>query len=88
MKNSDYVNHPIYRKAKRQYYFDRWKWVVWNAFISVLLLARLRENYNSIDAALFLLTTVVPFFLMAVMPKTKFENSKESDQIKREIDDI
>jgi hypothetical protein len=81
-------SNPLYKKAKRQYYFDRWKWVAWNAFISLLLLARLRQNYNLFDMILFTLTCVVTFFLMAVMPKTRFENSKECDDIKRQLNDI
>lgn len=85
MENNRFENHPLYKTAKRKYYFERWKWVVWNAFISLLLLIRLRQNYNLFDMILFTLTVVVTILLLAVMPKTKFENSKDCEEIKNQI---
>lgn len=88
MEMNKYQNHPLYIKEKRKFYFDRWKWVIWNAFITLCLFARLKQNYILIDFILFCLTFVATVFLLAVMPKTKFENSRECQDIKDLIDDI
>jgi|GEM_PF-2780772 len=83
MREHEMQGHPLYKKAKRSYYFERWKWVGWNAFMTVALFIRLGRNYNTFDMILCLLCAVVAIFLMTVMPKTKFENSRECDEIKQ-----
>ncbi|RYX87504.1 hypothetical protein EON73_01240 [bacterium] len=88
MATNHYEDHPLYKKAKRTYYFDRWKWVLWNAFISSCLLLNLRYKYSFLEAVLCLLTVTITIFLLAVMPKTKFENSRDCNNIKDFIDEI
>ena len=83
MKEHELQNHPLYKKAKKSYYFERWKWVVWNAFISLALFYKLRQDYDTFEMVLFFLTLLATIFLLAVMPKTKFENSKECQEIKK-----
>lgn len=85
MDNIKIVNHPLYRKAKKEYYFERWKWVVWNAFISCALLFRIREHYETFLSILFMLTTLATLLLLVFMPKTKFENSSDCSAIKEQI---
>lgn len=82
MKEHELQNHPLYKKAKRSYYFERWKWVAWNAFISLALFYKLRQDYDTFEMVLFFLTLFATVFLLAVMPKTKFENSKECQVVK------
>lgn len=82
MKEHELQNHPLYKKAKRSYYFERWKWVVWNAFISLALFLKLRQGYDMFEMVLFFLTLLVTVFLLTVMPKTKFENSTECKEVK------
>jgi len=38
MREHEMQDHPLYKKAKRSYYFERWKWVGWNAFMTVAYL--------------------------------------------------
>lgn len=82
MKEHELQNHPLYKKAKRSYYFERWKWVAWNAFISLALFYKLRHDYDTFEMVLFFLTLLATIFLLAVMPKTKFENSRECQEVK------
>ncbi|SDH53481.1 hypothetical protein SAMN05421827_12830 [Pedobacter terrae] len=82
MKENELQNHALYKKAKRSYYFERWKWVAWNAFICLALFYKLRQHYDTFEMILFFLTLLVTVFLLAVMPKTKFENSRECQEIK------
>jgi len=83
MKETEMRDHPLYKKAKRSYYFERWKWVGWNAFMTLALFIRLSLNYNTFDMILCMLCAVVSIFLLTVMPKTKFENSRECEEIKQ-----
>jgi hypothetical protein len=83
MKETEMRDHPLYKKAKRSYYFERWKWVGWNAFMTLALFIRLSRNYNTFDMILCMLCAVVSIFLLTVMPKTKFENSRECEEIKQ-----
>lgn len=82
MKEHELQNHPLYKKAKRSYYFERWKWVAWNALISLALFYKLRQHYDTFEMVLFFLTLLVTIFLLAVMPKTKFEDSRECQELK------
>lgn len=82
MKEQELINHPLYKKAKRSYYFERWKWVAWNAFITLALFIKLRQRYDTFEMVLFFITLLVTVFLLAVMPRTKFENSRECQEIK------
>jgi hypothetical protein len=84
----DFTRHRLYKKAKFNYYFDRWKWVIWNAFVATELLLSARsynEYLSSIEYVLFFLTALTAIFLLIVMPKTKFESSKECEEIKKKI---
>lgn len=85
MKQNELQHHPLYKKAKRDYYFERWKWVAWNAFISLALFYKINQQYDTVEMILLFLTVIVTVFLLAVMPKTKFENSRECEEVKRMI---
>jgi len=85
MRENEIQDHPLYKKAKKNYYFERWKWVAWNAFMTLALFIRLSRNYNTFDMILCLLCAVVSIFLLTVMPKTKFEDSRDCEEIKQNL---
>ena len=85
MREQDIINHQDYKAAKKRYYFDRWKWVIWNAFISIALYYRIKQHYEIMLFVLFLATSLVTLLLMILMPKRKFEDSDECRKIIEKI---
>ena len=83
----NFNEHPVYKKAKFKYYLSRWFWVIWNAFISIALFAsaRFQDQFIGLTFVLFCLTFLCTLFLLIVMPKTKFEDSSECENVKDEI---
>ncbi|MET3114634.1 hypothetical protein AAKU52_002369 [Pedobacter sp. CG_S7] len=85
----DITKHRLYKKAKNKFYFSRWIWVIWNATVSIafFLQANIFDNFSYFNFALFCLTSLMALFLMMVMPRGTFENSKDCENIKSQISD-
>lgn len=83
----DIINHPLYKKAKYKFYFSRWIWIIWNAFMAVsfLVSANVSNESSSFKMIFFSLNTAMTLFLLIVMPKGTFEDSYSCEEIKKEI---
>lgn len=86
----DITKHRLYKKAKYKFYFSRWIWVIWNATVSIafLLQANIFDNFSYFNFALFCLTSLMAIFLVMVMPRGTFENSKDCENVKSEIKNL